>query len=266
MEILIVLSGIATSAIGAKINGQDIVTAAAWGLLGGVGAIAAIMVFYWIIAPSQIHHQYLTRIDNLRRQLEAKNERLAFIRHSLLQIADQIRQFDDAFGTFGPPTRSLQDFGISLIRGSLKRGRTIAREFMQTTHTRVAFENDKQLRYTQRQSVVELERIAESVEDDEILPEFCTKTWLVESLEAHKHQGEMILGDYSENPDVEWPSKRDMWSSDIRRWIEIFVSRDAAHTFMSNIDYNNDRSRLESHIQNLNGIADGLSRALQLNA
>lgn len=193
IEVMIVIAGIASSAVSAKIDGKDVATAAVWGAVGGACAILAILVFYWTIAGSQIHHTANTRICKLEQQVTSRNERLVFIRQSLLGIADEIRKFDDAFGTFAPPTCALQNFGISLIRASLKCGRTVARDFMTTTQMRVEFENDKQLRLTQRLSVVEFERIAESVNDDDILPEFCKETWLVDSLDDHKKEGEVIL-------------------------------------------------------------------------
>ena len=194
----------------------------------------------------------------IERELKAKNERVVFLRKSLFAIADEIRRFDALSDTFGPPTRALQEAGRRLIRASHKKGRTIEREFMLAITHPVAHRKEDQFRIEQKMSVLEFERIAEEITENDILPEFHTETWIIKSLENLKERGEAILSDYSDENDMNWKSARDLWSGDARRWIEIFVSRHEAHEFMRNIDYGTERGRLESHLQNLEGITVSL--------
>lgn len=261
IEAIVTLAGVAMVFAQAIWDGKDWATAARRGLVGGLVVLACIYIFYLALAPSQIHNRMRTRDRELLAELTAKDERLAFIRESLLRVADAIREFDDAHGTFGPPTRQLQKYALNLIRASLRKGRTIEREFMVSTKTPVTIISSDQLRFCQRQSVLELERIAEEVVDEEILPSFQARTWATESVNERKREGEAILANYSTDEDVNWRSARDVWCCDTRRWIEIFVSRAAAQAFMSSIDYDSERGRLESHIRNLDELHRKLTEA-----
>lgn len=265
IEAIVTLAFVAYAIIKAlQSDGKSLGDAVVDGLLGGIVAIVLIYVVYLILAPSQITEKNRFRIAKLECELKAKNKRVDFYRKSLLAIVNVIKSFNSAgFGTFGPPLHALQESGLSLILASHKQGHMIVRQF-RTDLMYPNFNSSAQQEFTHAmgKSELEFERIAEEITKNDILPEFNIITWITESLKKISEQGKVILSDYSDENDINWISARDKWSGNTRRWIEIFISKNAANEHMQGIDHKTKRGCLESHLHNLDRLTNSITSKL----